>query len=108
MRFAVTYHVRCDAASVETRAKGIAVEQSVEMPLNGIEDQTVLANIVGQVDAISDLGNGVFAVRVMLANATVGQDAGQFLNIARPKEILFSLMITEGSTSAIQTTSWKR
>ena len=81
MRFAVTYHVRCDAASVETRAKGIAVEQSVEMPLNGIEDQTVLANIVGQVDAISDLGNGVFAVRVMLANATVGQDAGQFLNM---------------------------
>ena len=52
MRFAVTYHVRCDPASVEARADGIAVEQSVEMPLAGIEDPAVLTDIVGQVEAI--------------------------------------------------------
>lgn len=81
MRFAVTYHVRCDAAVVEARAQGIAVEQSVEMPLAGIEDPAVLSDIVGQVDGIADLGNGVFAVRIMLASATVGRDAGQFMNM---------------------------
>jgi ribulose-bisphosphate carboxylase large chain len=81
MRFAVTYHVRCDAASVEARAGGIAVEQSVEMPLAAIDDPVVLDNIVGKVEAIEDLGDGVFAIRIMLATATVGSDAGQFLNM---------------------------
>jgi ribulose-bisphosphate carboxylase large chain len=81
MRFAVTYHVRCDAASIEARAQGIAVEQSVEMPLGGIEDPVVLTGIVGQVDEISGIGNGMFAVRIKLATATVGRDAGQFLNM---------------------------
>jgi ribulose-bisphosphate carboxylase large chain len=81
MRFAVTYHIRCDAASVEARAQGIAVEQSVEMPLAGITDASVLADIVGQVDAIAGRGDGTFAVRIMLATATIGQDAGQFLNM---------------------------
>ena len=56
MRFEVTYHVRSDAASIETRAQGIAVEQSVEMPLDAITDATVLSDIVGQVNAIDDLG----------------------------------------------------
>ena len=81
MRFAVTYHVRGDAASIEARAQGIAIEQSVEMPLDGIADPSVLADIVGQVEAISDLGHGMFAVRILLATATVGRDAGQFLNM---------------------------
>ena len=81
MRFAVTYHVRCDAGSVAARAQAIAVEQSVEMPLDAIADAAVLADIVGQVDAMSDLGNGLFSVRIMLATATVGRDAGQFLNM---------------------------
>ena len=81
MRFAVTYHVRADAASIEARAQGIAVEQSVEMPLAAIDQPSVLTDIVGQVDAITDLGDGTFAVRIMLAAATVGQDAGQLLNM---------------------------
>jgi len=81
MRFAVTYHVRGDAASIEARAHGIAVEQSVELPLAAIDEPTVLTDIVGQVEAIEDLGDGAFSVRVALATATVGHDAGQFLNM---------------------------
>ena len=42
-RFTVTYHVRSDAADIEARARAIAVEQSVEMPLAAIDDQTVLS-----------------------------------------------------------------
>ena len=80
-RFTVTYHVRSDAASIEARAQGIAVEQSVEMPLEGIEEPAVLSDIVGQVEAIDDLGGGTFAVRIGLALATVGDDPGQLLNM---------------------------
>ena len=81
MRFAAVYHVRSNAASIESRARAIAVEQSVEMPLDAIDDASVLADIVGRVEAISDLGADVFAVRIALSTATVGHDAGQFLNM---------------------------
>jgi ribulose-bisphosphate carboxylase large chain len=81
MRFEVTYHVRSDAASINARAQGIAVEQSVEMPLDAISDATVLSDIVGKVAAIEDLGAGMFAVRIALATETIGNDAGQLLNM---------------------------
>jgi len=80
-RFTVTYHVRSDAASIEARARAIAVEQSVEMPLPAIDEPAVLSDIVGRVETIDDLGGGMFAVRIELALATIGQDPGQFLNM---------------------------
>jgi ribulose-bisphosphate carboxylase large chain len=80
-RFTVTYHVRAAAADIEARAQSIAVEQSVEMPLAAIHDQAILSDIVGAVQGIEDLGNGGFAVRIGLATDTVGNDAGQFLNM---------------------------
>jgi ribulose-bisphosphate carboxylase large chain len=76
-----TYHIRAEASAIEARALGIAVEQSVEMPLSAITDARVLAEVVGQVREISDLGGGVFAVRIALAAATIGADAGQLLNM---------------------------
>lgn len=80
-RFTVTYHVRAVAADIDARAQGIAVEQSVEMPLAAIDDATVLSDIVGAVEGIDDLGNGLFSVRIGLATATVGHDGGQLLNM---------------------------
>lgn len=80
-RFTVTYHVRSTAEEIEARAQAIAVEQSVEMPLAAIQDQSVLSDIVGTVERIDDLGNRGFAVEIALATATVGHDGGQFLNM---------------------------
>lgn len=80
-RFTVTYQVRSSAAAIEARARQIAVEQSVEMPLGAIDDAKVLADIVGAVENITDVGNGMFAVQIGLATATVGRDAGQLLNM---------------------------
>jgi ribulose-bisphosphate carboxylase large chain len=77
----VTYHVRCDASGIEARARAIAVEQSVEMPVGAITDPRVLAEIVGQVEAIVEQGRGLFAVRISLAADTVGTDPGQLLNM---------------------------
>jgi len=80
-RLAVTYHVRSDAESIETRAQAIAVEQSVEMPLEAIDDPAVLRDMVGEVQAIDRLDDGRFSVRIGLATATIGNDAGQLLNM---------------------------
>jgi ribulose-bisphosphate carboxylase large chain len=80
-RLAVTYHVRSDAASIEARAQAIAVEQSVEMPLEAIDEPAVLREIVGEVQSIEPLDDDRFAVRIGLAAATISNDAGQLLNM---------------------------
>ncbi len=80
-RFIATYHIRSNADAIAARARDIAVEQSVEMPLAAIDDTSILRDIVGEVAGIADLGNGRFEVRIALAAATAGHDAGQFLNM---------------------------
>lgn len=80
-RITAIYHVRCDARAIKARAQAIAVEQSVEMPLSAIEDRRILDEIVGTVEDIVDIGNGVFAVRIGLAAATVGNEPGQLINM---------------------------
>ena len=75
------YRIRSDARSIDDRARAIAIEQSVEMPVSAIDDEAVLAEIVGRVLAIDDLGHGVFEVRIALAAETVGNDAGQLINM---------------------------
>lgn len=80
-RFTAVYRVRAEADTIEARARAIAVEQSVEMPLEAIDDASILDDIVGKVEAIEDRGGGVFDVRIALATATVGDDAGQLLNM---------------------------
>jgi len=81
MRLTATYHVRAPAAEIQRRARGIAVEQSVEMPLAAIDEPAVLTDIVGRVEDIEDLGGGRFAVCIGLALSTIGEDAGQLLNM---------------------------
>lgn len=80
-RLIAIYHVRSDARSVTARAQAIAVEQSVEMPLSAIEDRHILDAIVGKVEDISEISPGLFAVRIGLAAATAGHDAGQLINM---------------------------
>lgn len=80
-RIEAVYRVRAAAADIAARAQGIAVEQSVEMPLGAITEQSVLREVVGDVRDIADLGGGVFEVRIGLAAETVGEDAGQLLNM---------------------------
>ena len=80
-RIAAVYRVRSDAASIEARAEAIALEQSVELPREAIFSGAVLAGIVGEVQAIREAGEGLYEVRIGLAAATAGCDAGQLLNM---------------------------
>jgi ribulose-bisphosphate carboxylase large chain len=80
-RFSITYRIRSDAASVEARAAAIAIEQSVEMPVAAIAEPEILRDIVGEVEAIEDRGNGMYDARIALAVATTGLEPGQLLNM---------------------------
>lgn len=80
-RLTAIYRIRSDARAIDARARSIAVEQSVEMPVDAIDDEAVLRDIVGQVEQIVDLGQDVFEVRVGLAVATTGSEPGQLLNM---------------------------
>ena len=80
-RLLATYHIRSEARSIDERARAIAVEQSVEMPLSAIDDNYVLSEIVGQVEAIREIAAGFYEARIALAAATVGDDAGQLINM---------------------------
>jgi ribulose-bisphosphate carboxylase large chain len=80
-RLTAIYRIRDDASRVAARATGIAVEQSVEMPVAAITDRMVLDEIVGRVDDIRDLGDGTFEARIGLSVATTGLEAGQLLNM---------------------------
>jgi ribulose-bisphosphate carboxylase large chain len=80
-RITAVYHVTDAPARIAARAEAIAVEQSVEMPVGAISDRAVLDDIVGRVEDITDLGGGVFEVRIGLAVATTGMEAGQLLNV---------------------------
>ncbi len=80
-RIEVLYRVKSDAKSIAARAEAIAVEQSVEMPVSAIDDSFVLAETLGRVENIADLGSGLFDVRIALASSTTGYEAGQLLNM---------------------------
>lgn len=80
-RLTVYYHIRCDADQIEARAASIAVEQSVEMPLDAITDFDVLSKTVGRVEHVRDLGGGRFEAAIGLAVATTGLEAGQLINM---------------------------
>lgn len=80
-RITAVYHVTDDPGRIAARAEAIAVEQSVEMPVSAISDRAILDGIVGRVEGIAELGHGVFEVRIGLATATTGLEAGQLLNM---------------------------
>jgi ribulose-bisphosphate carboxylase large chain len=80
-RLQASYHIRCDASSIDARAQAIAVEQSVEMPLAAIDDKEVLSEIVGRVEGIREIGPSLFEARISLSTKTIGRDAGQLLNM---------------------------
>jgi ribulose-bisphosphate carboxylase large chain len=81
-RLAATYRIRTAAADVEGRSQALAVEQSVEMPLEAIHQRHVLDQMVATVGAIEPSGPDVFTVRLDLATATIGGDLAQLLNMA--------------------------
>lgn len=86
----ITYQIAASAQEIESRAAGVAVEQSVEMPVAAIRHPHVLAEIVGQVESITPVGENLFNVVIRLAAATTGVDAAAgVVDVAQLVNMLF-------------------
>ena len=79
-RIHATYRIAAAAAHIRARAEALAVEQSVEMPLEAIADRHVLDEIVAKVEDIRP-GGDAFEVVLGLAPATTGNEASQLMNM---------------------------
>lgn len=81
MRFAVTYRVvAADLVEARARANDIAVEQTVEIPREIVPGGYVEDEILGRVEAVEPVKDA-FSVTVSYANADVGGDFLQLLNV---------------------------
>jgi ribulose-bisphosphate carboxylase large chain len=80
-RLKALYRIHCAARAIEARARALAVEQSVEMPVAAIDDPFVQAEIVGDVETITEKEKDLFEVCIALGQETVGDDPAQLLNM---------------------------
>lgn len=80
-RIVATYRMQGAAADVEARAEAIALEQSVELPLDAVRDPRVRAEVVARVEGIVRVDERTFDLQIGLAIETIGGDAGQLLNM---------------------------
>lgn len=76
-----TYLVEAGADRIEERARAIAIEQSVECPLEAVHDPKVRDEVVGRVARIEPAGERRFRVDVELAVASTGAEPTQLLNV---------------------------
>ncbi len=76
-----TYLVSAAADEIDAVARGLATEQSVEMPLDAITDRRVLDEVAGRVEAVAERAPGCYAVTLSLAAETVGNETAQLLNM---------------------------
>ena len=76
-----TYRVRAPASAIEARARAIALEQSVELPLEAVSDSRVLNEVVARVVDIVPADATTFDATIRLSAETTGFEAGQLLNM---------------------------
>jgi ribulose-bisphosphate carboxylase large chain len=80
-RFTVSYRITAAADDIAARAEALALEQSIEMPLDAVRSARVREQIVGQVRDITAHDATSYDVQLELAVATTGGEAGQLMNV---------------------------
>jgi ribulose-bisphosphate carboxylase large chain len=80
-RLHVTYSISASAEEIERRAETLAVEQSIEMPLEVVREQRIRDEVVGRVESIEPDGENRFRVVVGLATETTGGEAAQLISM---------------------------
>jgi ribulose-bisphosphate carboxylase large chain len=75
------YRLHVDVRQAAHRARLLAVEQSIEMPPEAIGDGRVLDEVAARVERVEPQADGTSLARLRLASETVGDDAGQLMNM---------------------------
>ncbi|HEX3466319.1 MAG TPA: RuBisCO large subunit C-terminal-like domain-containing protein, partial [Candidatus Elarobacter sp.] len=76
-----TYLIESEPERIEARAEALAIEQSVECPLEAVRDPRIREEIVARVDSIEPAGANRYRVDVKIAVETVGGDVAQLINM---------------------------
>lgn len=80
-RIEVSYRLRCPPAQAAARAQALALEQSIEMPAEAVQDARVLQDVVARVEQLAPQADGGCLARLSLSAESVGADAGQLMNM---------------------------
>lgn len=80
-RIEATYRIHGDARSIDSRARAISIEQTVEVPLEAIREERILREVAGAVLAIEAAGTDLFDVTIGYDPLTGGGEPAQFLNV---------------------------
>jgi hypothetical protein len=80
-RIDVTYRLQGAGGNAAARAQALALEQSIEMPAEAVRDARVLRDVVARVEAIEPQPDGSHLARLSLSVESVGDDAGQLMNM---------------------------
>ena len=81
LRITATYRLRVTAPDATHRAQQLALEQSIEMLATSVTDPRVLETMVARVDEVTTNDDGTHTARLALSAETVGDDAGQLMNM---------------------------
>ena len=81
LRIIATYRLRGAALDGAQRAQQLALEQSIEMLADSVTDRHVLDAMVARVDDVATHSDGTHTARLALSAETVGDDAGQLMNM---------------------------
>lgn len=76
-----TYLLHCPPAVARRRAEALALEQSIEMPLEAVTDERVLHEVVARVVDLRPCDGGGVLAELDLSLESIGGDAGQLLNM---------------------------
>ena len=81
-RFRVTYRIAAVAeAEARERARGIALEQTVEIPDDVVPDGFIRDEIVGRVEHLGPDGTGAFEAVISYSPDSAGREVVQFVNV---------------------------
>jgi ribulose-bisphosphate carboxylase large chain len=76
-----TYLIGSEPDRIAERAEALAIEQSVECPLEAVRDPRIREEIVARVAAIEPAGENRFRVDVQIAVETTGGETAQLINM---------------------------
>lgn len=81
LRFSAIYALSGRVEEARQRASAIAIEQTIEFPLDLIADDDIRAHVVGRIETIDELGSERALVRISYALETSGSELPQLLNV---------------------------
>jgi ribulose-bisphosphate carboxylase large chain len=81
LRIRARYRLHVPPELAAQRAQMLALEQSIEMPAEGVLDQRVLDDVVARVVSVETQADGSTLAELALSQESVGQEPGQLMNM---------------------------